>query len=65
MCIAAVSRWLAGILASLKHPTVAFLPEISAQGKIIFMAAIWLATFFCFQTAEKISVYWIRKVFET
>lgn len=55
MCTAAVFWWLAGILAS----------EIPAQGKIILMVAIWLATFFCFQTAGKIYIKWIKKVFET
>lgn len=65
MCTAAVLWWLAGILASLKHQTVAFLPEIPAQGKIIRMVAIWLATFFCLQTAGKIYINWIRKVFKT
>lgn len=65
MCTAAVLWWLAGILASLKHQTVAFLSEIPAQGKIILMVAIWLATFFCFQTAGQIYINWIRKVSET
>jgi len=55
MCTAAVLWWLAGILAS----------EIPAQGKIILMVAIWLAPFFCFQTAGKIYIKWIKKVFET
>lgn len=35
------------------------------QGKIILMAAIWLAMFFCFQTAGKIYINWVGKVFET